>query len=67
MVTSTSFPQSTAQMSCAGLFDPITTAHLGEHGPVLGDLDGRQVVVQDRIVQAERFVAVAPFVAVLAI
>src|SRR6185295_11216665 len=31
-----------------------------EHRPVLGELDVRQVVVPDRVVQAERLVALAP-------
>src|SRR4029079_5523471 len=34
-----------------------------EHRPVLGELDVRQVVVPDRVVQAERLVALAPGVA----
>ncbi len=34
-----------------------------EHGPVLGELDVGQVVVPDRVVQAERLVALAPGVA----
>ena len=35
----------------------------GEHRPVVGEPDVRQVVVPDRVVQAERLVAVAPGVA----
>ena len=35
----------------------------GEHRPVLGELDVGQVVVPDRVVQAQRLVAAAPLVA----
>ena len=40
---------------------PVADLVLGrEDGPVLGELDVRQVVVPDRVVQAERLVALAP-------
>ena len=43
---------------------PVADLVLGrEDGPVLGELDVRQVVVPDRVVQAERLVALAPGVA----
>ena len=43
---------------------PVADLVLGrEHRPVLGELDVRQVVVPDRVVQAERLVALAPGVA----
>ena len=35
----------------------------GEHGPVVRELEVRQVVVPDRVVQAQRLVAAAPLVA----
>ena len=44
--------------------EPVADLVLGrEHRPVLGELDVRQVVVPDRVVQAERLVALAPRVA----
>ena len=44
--------------------EPVADLVLGrEHRPVLGELDVRQVVVPDRVVQAERLVALAPGVA----
>ena len=43
---------------------PVADLVLGrEHRPVLRELDVRQVVVPDRVVQAQRLVAVAPAVA----
>ena len=44
--------------------EPVADLVLGrEHRPVLGELDVRQVVVPDRVVQAQRLVALAPRVA----
>ena len=44
--------------------EPVADLVLGrEHRPVVGELQVRQVVVPDRVVQAERLVPVAPLVA----